>query len=927
MSVVTRAVVAVVLLSILTGCGGTSLGSAPGLDVGTPLQATLRVSVTVPQTLGKTASAQASNTLTVHVADPDTEEDMVPPVTVWGAPGTHLVEVPDVPAAPLIEVRCTVNDNDGSEVGWAETRTEIDRADPRVSLTTGPPALNAAGAWTSFGPAPVYDRFNIVNANSTGRIGAMLVDPADPRRIFAGTACGGVWYSADGGAAWTCLTPSMESNAIGDMIFDPADATRQTILVGTGEPVSSGVYGAGIFRVTLNPPSVTRVEGSETFAGKAISKIIIRPDGTMYVGVYALSTFGVITDGDFGLFVRRPGQTAFTNAFVASLGQDGKTRLPVVDLVARNGVNVGDPDILVAAVDAYAVLRDQNTSGLYRSLDGGATWAALSIADAHGTTLVDETKLGRISIALAPSNPDVLYALVGKQDRSFVSAFVSANRGNAWVEVKTTPDVRTLASYISRTSGLVGQSSYNNTVTIDPRDPHTFYGAGTRPFRVSAVDFTTGAATGHSLASGDGGFQQDSQHPHVDHHFMMAMVSPANGTTTLYDGCDGGAWLLTNAASAVSATAWTNLNGSTSFLDTAQIYGLSLDPGDNTTLFCGTQDNGSSGTLNNRCWSAVRGGDGGITRFDGARRVAYITTQYSSGSRYRLSRVTVVNGGFKSQVSDGAGLIVGDSGLFIPPLALFAGDGRLALGTVRVYESTNGGDVWTESSQDLRNGNVTAIAYHPSNAAIMWVGMSNGGVFRTTDAERATAFENVYRSNLPAGQALSAIAVDPSDDSGGTAYLGLGSFNRQVAGKLPGQVFRTVDGGQTYTDFSDGLPRVPVLALALSTAVEPNLLFAGTDRGVFVRALDGTSAWTTFGSGLPVVPVRSLDFGRKKRNGTTFLAAGTFGRGAWQIPVTVEARAVAPVDQPAADAEVATDDTEEKDGTGFDEPLAPPDDW
>jgi len=855
------------LALLLCGCGGGDGNTTATERTG------LQVKVTIPSG----TDTPAGTTLTVRVQDATTRDDLATARQAIHRAAPVSLVVPDVPQGIAAVVRAVLSNGAASEVLSGETAVaSVSRRAP-VAVSLAPLDLAAASAaWVSYGPAPLYSR---IRSNVSGRASAILVDPTNPARIFVGAATGGVWYSANGGADWKCLTDHIGSNSIGSLAFDPSDPTYKTIYVGTGETIPSGQYGAGIFRVTEDG-QIALVAGSDILTGKSISRIVPLADGTLFVGVYELHVPGFEGDGSFGVFVRRPGETTFSNSFIPSLEIFGPPDLPITALLVREVS--GGPPRLLAAVDNWSTDDLSYSSGLYTSLDGGGLWEKTDIYDANGNSLIDRYDVARISLAASPSNPDIVYALVGSHDGTFQGAFVSTDFGNTWVTITTSPDVPSIVSY-EVNQHVVGQSRYNSAVAVDPLDAHTCYVSGTRPGRISNVDFTTGSADGFEL--GTEGSLQDSDHPHVDHHGLLALATSSGSgmTTSLYDVSDGGVWMLPNATTAVAATKWINLNGGNTWLQTLQYYSVAVDPNDHTRLYGGAQDNGSSTTVDkNFYWTQLLGGDGGHAAYDAQTKIGYVTYAYSESSLYTVGQVKQeVDGHYTTHLTESRGLRTGEAGMFIPPLLLHPVDGRLALGTVRVYESTDGGDDWTDISGKLSDeGVISAMAYHPKNPKILYVAESNTDIFRTTDGSN---FDNIYQSNVPE-RPISAIAVDATDAKGDHAWVAQSSF--VSPSDSLGQIFQTVDGGQRWTDFSGGLPNLPVWSLVQCTDVTPNLLFAGTDDGVYVVVLDGKSSWMPFGTGLPTVQVRSLQLAHRKQSGALFLVAATYGRAVYEIPVS-----------------------------------------
>jgi hypothetical protein len=384
--------------------------------------------------------------------------------------------------------------------------------------------------------------------------------------------------------------------------------------------------------------------------------------------------------------------------------------------------------------------------------------------------------------------------------------------------------------------------------------------------------------------------------PHVDNH-AIAFFKLGTGKIRMYLGNDGGVWRTDDAEAAIIT--WTNLNDS--LLSLTQFYpALSVHPSSQGIAFAGAQDNGSQiydQALNGTTWTDNKAcGDGTGTAIDNV----IPSTVYVACNGDNLG-VSVTNGVANSYVAAGNGISLADNANFVPPLTTDPSTSNTAyLGTTKVYQTTNAGTSWTALSGDLVNGgngdSLITIAVAPANPAVVYAGADTGTVFVATNVADGTGTFNAVtgQASLPPRQ-VSAIAVDPADTTGKTAYAAYSGFSfvQGTVNDPRGHLFKTTDGGATWTDVScttancstpgaSDLPNTPINDVVIDPDT-PNpgaiTLYVGTDIGVFQGVCTTTCVWTTLSTGLPRVAVLSL----KLHHASRTLMAATHGRGTWSI--------------------------------------------
>jgi photosystem II stability/assembly factor-like uncharacterized protein len=471
------------------------------------------------------------------------------------------------------------------------------------------------------------------------------------------------------------------------------------------------------------------------------------------------------------------------------------------------------------------------SDGLYRSTDGGLTWGLVA-----GVGL-PSGPFSYVTVAIAPSASNVLYLALKGSDQRLIGFYRSADSGATWTKVGVPPNDDV--------------TYWGWSLRVHPTNPNLIYAGSLR--------LSTSADGGSTWVSNDSNL-------HVDHHVQ---TYSADGNT-LYIGNDGGIWSTT--APTAANTSWTDLNNT---LNTAMFYpGISISPISLNTTFGGTQDNGTLQYQGGLAWTwAGVCGDGGFTAIDFSNpQVVYATcgAGVTNGDRIPILKY---NGSSWSEVV--SGINTQDRSDFIPPLAMDpSNSSRLYFGTYRVYQTVDGANSWIAISPDLTidNGVISTVAVAPSDPNTVYAGAWDGAVSVTRSALSGTGATWTPR-NLPFAQDSNQIAVDPQNPL--TAWV---AANGPVSDPA-GLVYRTTDGGSTWTNLSTGLPNVTVDDLLLDPDIA-NTIYAATDVGVY-RSVDAGQSWLPLGVGLPNVIVHSLRLDRPSRT----LRAATYGRGMWDLSV------------------------------------------
>jgi photosystem II stability/assembly factor-like uncharacterized protein len=711
-------------------------------------------------------------------------------------------------------------------------------------------ALSVAQTWQSLGPAPIeagliglYGNSDRWTTTVSGRTKVIAFDPTNSNTVYVGTATGGVWKSTNGGTSWAPLTDNQQSFSIFSIAIDPTNAN--TLYVGTGE--ISGYYGTGILKSTDGGSSWS-VRGQAEMAGMVVSSIVIDP--TSPQTVYAATAHPL----------QYLGQSAPFPAVFKST--DGGTTWN--KLIGCTQMCYGFSDLVMSKLNSQVLYAAYAGGGVYKTTDSGGNWAPLSGFPDRGYSRIE------LGIGSAGGS-DVLYAglaarvNVNGQIKPWGIMLRSGDSGGSWTQLQSAPN------YCS------SQCEYDNVIAVHPTDPNTIYIGGSF---VAQADRWAGVV----WKSTDGGANWSDMTPgtsvaqmvHPDMHAIA--LDPANANS-VWVGCDGGLF-----SSSDGGANWASRNSS---LATLQFVNIGVHPSDPNVALGGLQDNAKAAYDGSK-WTGLDTGDGGYSEIDPFDPSYWYSTRYSmQGMVVQFQRNSTpadrVSLASWAQLSEG--IDVNDRMQFYVPFTLDPSTpGVIYLGTHRLYRTTNRGESWAAISGDLTGGetqnsapSITAIGVAKSDPATIYVGSSDGKVQVTRN--QGNSWTDTTKAPLPNRQ-VSDFAID--SQSAAVAYVVFNGYDTHTQG-TPGHVFKTTNGGTTWTNVSGNLPDVPVLSIVLD-GEQAGHIYVGTDLGVF-RSTDGGASWSAYNTGLPNVPVYDLEY-VKYSGSDRKLWAGTYGRGVYRLDLT-----------------------------------------
>jgi len=734
-----------------------------------------------------------------------------------------------------------------------------------MSQTTQPAAVVRVDSETISG----LGARNIGSAAMSGRVAALdAVQEGSRLTVYVGAASGGVWKSVNGGTTFKPVFDKQPVQSIGAVTIDPKNP--KTVWVGTGESWTrnSVSVGDGVYKSVDGGDNWTNVGLKES---ERISRILVDPSNTETV--YVCATGKLWSDSDErGVYKTSDGGKTWTKILK---GPNGSTGCSMLSLDKQN------PKTIYAGMWDFRrqgwTFRSGGDgpeafsgSGLFRSTDGGSTWTELENKNAKG---LPSKPWGRVAVAVAPSKPSVVYALIEAEPPKN-GLYRSDDGGQTWAA-------------LDRSQNMVWRPFYFAHLIVDPKDENKIY----KP------DLSL-------IVSNDGGksFSNISGGAHGDFHDVW--INP-NNTDHVITGDDGGLWYSYDGGNR-----WWKAEN----LPLSQFYHVSVDMDLPYHVYGGLQDNSSwvgdsqyPGGITNSRWENMYGGDG-FWMFADSSDPDYIYAEFQGGGIARINRKTHESRNIQPlpQYKEGKLRYNWNAPIHLSPTQ----KGTIYIGAQFLFRSRDHGQTWQRISPDLstndpnkqkqeQSGGVTvdnsaaemhttiyAIAESPKSANVIWVGTDDGNVQISRDAGKT--WTNVT-GNIPALPKNAWVSsLEAGHFAEGTAYA---TFDLHMFGDLRPYAYKTTDYGKTWTPLI--VENGPVLGYAhvvKEDLVNQDLLFVGTEFGLWV-SLDGGRQWAKYkGAEFPNVAVRDLAIHPRDHD----LVIATHGRGIWIIDDITPLRALTP---------------------------------
>ena len=668
----------------------------------------------------------------------------------------------------------------------------------------------------------------------------------DPKTYYMGTTGGGLWKTEDMGLSWRNISDGFfKTGSVGAIAV--AESDPNVVYVGMGEHAVRGVmthHGDGVYKSTDAGKTWKRV-GLEL--SQHISRIIVHPKDPNVVWVAAQGAL-YSRSQQRGVFKSVDGGATWKNVLFV----DEKTG------ASELSMDMNNTRILYAAMWEHGrlpwkIISGGPGSGLYKSVDGGDTWERLKDG------LPEE--LGKMAIAVSRSNPEKVYALIeSDSDKEAGGLFVSTNGGKKW-------------SRITNDHRLVQRAWYYIELFIDPKNENTIYVLSAAAYRSSDA-----GKTWETLSGTHGDFHDLWINPNDPNNFIISN--------------DGGSAITFNSGKSWSVQ---------SNMPTAQFYRINVDNQFPYRIYGGQQDNTSvsiasrelgGGGITTASWTSSAGGESAFLAFDPDN------PKYVMGGSYQ-GTIEVLD--VKASAA---------TGVMAAPIQYLGMDAKdikyrynwnapiiwskhehnvFYHGSQYVLKTTDMGRTWKEASPDLtRNekekqgkgggpytneavgaenyGTLAYIMESPHEKGVIYTGSDDGLVYLTRDG--GATWKNVTPKGL-AECLINAIEVSPHDKS--TVYIATTryKFNDHTPG-----LYKSTDYGNSWTRIDNGIPRNAFTRVVREDDVRRDLLFAGTELGVFM-SWNGGKDWSPFQLNLPITPITDL----RVHKGN--LIAATSGRSFW----------------------------------------------
>jgi photosystem II stability/assembly factor-like uncharacterized protein len=710
---------------------------------------------------------------------------------------------------------------------------------------------------------------NIGSAAMSGRVAAIdAVQEGQRLTVYVGAASGGVWKSVNGGATFKPVFDKQQVQSIGAVTIDPKNP--KTIWVGTGESWTrnSVSVGDGVYKSVDGGDNWTNLGLRDS---ERIAKILADPTSTDTV--YVCTPGKLWSDSDErGVYKTTDGGKTWTKILKGANASTGCSMMSM-DRQNPKTIYAGMWDFRRKGWTFRSGGDGPNApsgSGLFKSTDGGTSWTELDANSAKG---LPSKPWGRIAVTTAPSKPSVVYAFI-EAEAPKNGLYRSDDSGQTWTA-------------LDRSANMIWRPFYFANLIVDPKDENKIY----KP-------------DGPLIASTDGGksFSGITGGAHGDFHDIW--INP-NNSSHLITGDDGGVWYSYDSGNRW----WKGEN-----LPISQFYHVSLDMDRPYHVYGGLQDNSSwvgdsqyPGGITNSRWENMYGGDG-FWMFADPSDPDYIYAEYQGGEISRINRKTHESRNVRPlpQYKEGKLRYNWNTPIHLSP----KNDGTIYIGAQFLFRSRDHGQTWERISPDLttndpekqkqeQSGGVTvdnsaaemhttiyAIAESPKDSNTVWVGTDDGNVQITRDGGKN--WTNVVGNiqGLPKNAWVSSIEAGHFDQ--GTAYA---TFDVHTFGDMRPFVYKTTDFGQTWTPVVAGDGPVRGYAhVVKEDLVKKDLLFVGTEMGLWV-SLDGGKQWAQYKGGeLPNVAVRDLAIHPRDHD----LVIATHGRGIWIVDDITPLRALTP---------------------------------
>lgn len=685
-------------------------------------------------------------------------------------------------------------------------------------------------SWYPGGPSHDYgDQAESYKNIQVGRVNTIAFDPYNKNTYYVGVAQGGIWKTTNDAQSWIPLTDDLPTLRVSDIAVDPLQP--DTLYACLGDYAYLGValhtddrkrhthYGIGVYKSYDGGSnwSPTGLTFEQIGADNSLMRrLFINPDNNQ----------SLIAGGISGVWTSNDGGDSWTNVLdiqVSDFEQDPNNKNVLYVSNHYNGrLQTGEPAI-------------------YKSTNFGQTWTKLNTS-----SIFEATETARIEIDVAPSNSNYIYALAGDVDSDVYGIFRSTDGGTTWsTRLKNSSHEGT-----NSFNNISGQTFYDLALLVDPQDEDRIYFGGL------VIAESQDGGQSYEYVSDYGNTLHPDQHLFeynpLDNKFYICNDGGLVRTDEIHDNyCE-----------------WQSLNN---HMQTTSFYRLSVAQKHPEFVMAGAQDNNThyGDTSRQDQWDIILGGDGMECIINPDNDIFYASYQYgnvfrSEGNTQSWRRINPN----------------GETGEWVTPYLLAPNDPNTVYGAWGdVYRSTNKGDSWTQ----LTNFSNMNGASNPSPASALAVNKNGSKLYvakriyhsynEPTSLHRShdsgSSWEDITFPNM---EDLYITYLSCSED-GNTLWVSLGGFEDGE------KIYRSDDGGDLWQNVSLNLPNLPVNCIITDHRSSENLVYVGTDRGVYYKT-DTIQEWVAYGQNLPNVIVGELELNEQSNK----LYAATFGRGIWIAP-------------------------------------------
>ena len=674
----------------------------------------------------------------------------------------------------------------------------------------------------------------------SGRINDMENHPTDAKIIYAGAAGGGVWKSNDAG---TTFNPIFDEycQSIGAIEIDPNDPDN-TIDVGTGEtwPRNSVSVGDGLYKSNDGGNNWEKIGFEKS---ERIANIIVNPTNSKEIIVGVLGALWSDSE-ERGVYKTTDGGVTWKKILYVNQSTG----------CADLAINPKDPNIIYASMwefrrTGWSFNSGGDNSALYKSIDGGENWEKIHNGFPEG-------KLGRLAIAVANSNPEVIYTVIEAEKNEKKGLYKSTDAGASWKQMNNDFGITVRPFYFSR-------------IAVDPKDENIIIKGG----------------LSGSISKDGGKTFKDLGFMHSDIHDVIFDI---NNSDILYVGTDGGVYRSWNKGTTMEIV---------ENLPLSQFYHISVDNDTPYNVYGGLQDNGSwygpsyaPGGITAKEWNPVGQGDGFRVLRHSTKNIIYSEMQGAENVwRYDVDNNLVktiqplaVRGYEDYRFNWNA------------PIATSSNKhDRLYIGSQYLHKSEDMGDSWQIISPDLTTNDpkkqnqensgglsmdnsgaenhttIFTIAESPLDENTIWVGTDDGNIQVTTDGGKT--WTNTVSNIVGVPENTWVYHIEASSHDSKTAYA---VFDGHTSGDMAAYAYKTTDLGKTWKNIIPANDVNGFVRNIQEDYMNPDLLFLGTEFGLYIT-INGGNSWAKFTKNMPSVAVHFIELHKE----TNDLVLGTHGRG------------------------------------------------